>query len=63
MVAFEETVTYKVTRVGGLKSTLLSREALVCQFAGPGRVWLQTRSEDALLAWLIPHLPKRDQST
>jgi uncharacterized protein (TIGR00266 family) len=63
VVAFEETATYKVARVGGLKSTLLSVEALVCQFTGPGRVWFQTRSEDALLAWLIPHLPKRDQST
>jgi uncharacterized protein (TIGR00266 family) len=63
VVAFEENARYKVSRVGGLKSTLLSNEALVCQFTGSGTVWLQTRSEDSLLAWLIPHLPKQDQSS
>ena len=58
MVAFDEGVNYKVKRVGGMKSTLFSGEGLVCEFTGPGRVFLQTRSEDAFLSWLIPHLPK-----
>ena len=58
MVAFDEGVSYKVRRVGGMKSTLFSGEGLVCEFTGPGRVFLQTRSEDAFLSWLIPHLPK-----
>lgn len=58
MVAFDEGVNYKVRRVGGMKSTLFSSEGLVCEFTGPGRVFLQTRSEDAFLSWLIPHLPK-----
>jgi uncharacterized protein (TIGR00266 family) len=57
IVAFEESASFDVERVGGLKSTLFSGEGLVCTFTGPGTVWLQTRSQDALLAWLIPKLP------
>jgi uncharacterized protein (TIGR00266 family) len=57
IVAFEESASFDVRRVGGLKSTLFSGEGLVCTFTGPGKVWLQTRSQDALLAWLIPKLP------
>jgi uncharacterized protein (TIGR00266 family) len=56
IVAFERT-DFDVRRVGGLKSTLFSGEGLVCEFTGPGTVWLQTRSEDAFLSWLIPKLP------
>jgi uncharacterized protein (TIGR00266 family) len=62
MVAFDESVNYKVRRVGGLKSTLFSGEGLVCTYTGSGRVFMQTRSEDAFLSWLIPHLPKRSGS-
>ena len=58
MVAFDEGVQYRVRRVGGIKSTLFSGEGLVCEFTGPGKVYLQTRSEDSFLSWLIPHLPK-----
>ena len=36
MVAFDETVNYRVTRVGGLKSTLFSGEGLVVELTGPG---------------------------
>lgn len=57
IVAFEESVDFTVRRVGGLKSTVLSGEGLVCEFRGDGRVWLQTRSADAFLSWLIPKLP------
>jgi uncharacterized protein (AIM24 family) len=62
MVAFDESVNYKVKRVGGLKSTLFSGEALVCTYIGQGRVFMQTRSEEAFLYWLIPHLPKQRES-
>jgi uncharacterized protein (TIGR00266 family) len=63
MVAFDDSASYKVRRVGGMKSTLFSGEGLVCTFTGPGRVFLQTRSEDAFLSWLIPHLPKSDSGS
>jgi len=62
MVAFDEGIDYKIKRVGGLKSTLFSGEGLVCTYTGSGRVFLQTRSEDAFLACLIPHLPKQSGS-
>ena len=57
IVAFDGTTDFSVNRVGGLKSTLFSGEGLVCRFTGPGRVWLQSRSQDAFLSWLIPQLP------
>ena len=58
MVAFEGTMTYSVRGSGGLKETLLSGEGLVCDFVGPGRLYLQTRSMDAFLKFIIPRLPK-----
>jgi uncharacterized protein (TIGR00266 family) len=61
MVAFDEAVEYNVKRVGGLKSTLFSGEGLVCQLTGPGKIYIQTRSADAFLSWLIPQIPKREK--
>lgn len=58
MVAFDETVRYSVGRSGGWKTTLLSGEGLVCKLTGPGRFYMQTRSQDAFLSWLVPQLPK-----
>jgi len=60
LVAFSDKLGFNVRRVGGLKSTLFSGEGLVVDLTGPGRFWLQTRSEDAFLTWLIPKIPKRD---
>ena len=57
MVAFDESVTYEVGRAGGWKTTLLGGEGLVCKLNGPGRFYLQTRSPDSFLAWLMPKLP------
>ncbi len=58
IVAFSEKIGFQVRKVGGLKSTLLSGEGLVVELTGPGKVLLQTRSAEAFLSWLIPHLPK-----
>ena len=57
MVAFDESVQYEVGRAGGWKSTLLGGEGLVCNLTGPGRFYLQTRSPDSFVAWLVPQLP------
>mgnify|MGYP000047143936 CR=1 FL=1 len=62
VVAFEQSVSWSVRRVGGLKSTLFSGEGLVCDFEGPGTVWLQSRSQDAFVSWLVPKLPVREGS-
>ncbi|MEA3406624.1 MAG: TIGR00266 family protein [Chloroflexota bacterium] len=58
LVAFEEALDFHVRAVGGLKSTLFSGEGLVVDLTGPGNVWMQTRSTDALLTWLIPRVKK-----
>ncbi len=62
IVAFEDTLSFKVRSLG-LKSLFLSKEGLVCQFEGTGRLWLQTRSAGALASFLHPFRrvkPKRN---
>ena len=58
LVAFSESIGFKVRTIGGLKSTLLGGEGLVVDLTGPGMVLMQTRSMGAFLDWLIPRLPK-----
>ena len=57
LVAFSEKIGFKVRAIGGFKSTLFSGEGLVVDLTGPGKVFLQTRSQDQFLSWLIPQLP------
>jgi uncharacterized protein (TIGR00266 family) len=57
LVAWTEAVGYNVRKVGGWKSTIFSGEGLVCDLTGPGRIYLQTRSQEDFLGWLIPKLP------
>lgn len=52
VVAFDETVQYRVRKAGSWKSTLLGGEGLVTEFTGPGRVWMQTRSTFDLIEWI-----------
>lgn len=59
MVAFDDSVQYDVGRSGGWKSTLFSGEGLVVKLTGPGRFYMQTRSEDSFLSWLLPKIPKQ----
>jgi uncharacterized protein (TIGR00266 family) len=58
MVAFDESVRYSVGKAGSLFSSVLGGEGLVCKLEGPGRFFLQTRSEDAFLKWLKPQVRK-----
>ncbi len=57
MVAFDESVGYKVGKAGGWKTTLLGGEGLVVNLTGPGRFYMQTRSPDSFIEWLAPKLP------
>jgi uncharacterized protein (AIM24 family) len=63
MVAWTDGIQYNVRRVGNWKSTMFSGEGLVCDLTGPGRIYLQTRSMDAFLGYLIPKLPKPSGNT
>jgi uncharacterized protein (TIGR00266 family) len=62
IVGFEESVKFTLRKSGGWKSALLGGEGLVCELSGPGRVLIQSRSEEAFLGWLIPKLPKPTNS-
>ena len=52
LVGFSESCSYKVTRLGGLKETLLSGEGLVTQITGPGDVYIQTKNMQEFTEWL-----------
>lgn len=67
IVAFEETLQYKVTILPGLrkggkiKSFFFGGEGLVCQFSGTGRVWIQTRQITSFLSWVNPFRPTKSK--
>ncbi|MEE2829328.1 MAG: TIGR00266 family protein [Myxococcota bacterium] len=52
IVAFEDSLQFKVRSVGGLKSLFFSSEGLVCEFEGTGKLWIQTRNGQALAGFL-----------
>lgn len=54
IVAFEETLTFSIRKVGSMKSLFFSSEGLVCHFTGRGRLWIQTRNAPALASFLHP---------
>ncbi|MDP8223746.1 MAG: TIGR00266 family protein [Candidatus Lernaella stagnicola] len=54
IVAFPDTIDYKVEAVGGLKATFLSGEGLVCRYRGQGDIFIQTRSGPAFAGWVNP---------
>lgn len=59
LVTFDQQIDFKVKKVAGWKSTLFSGEGLVVELSGPGKLHLQSRSQDSFLSWLIPRLPKQ----
>lgn len=63
LVAFTDSIGFKVRKVGGMKSLLFSGEGLVVDLTGPGRLLAQTRSTDQFLSWLIPKLPTQSNSS
>lgn len=60
VVGFSEGMGFQVRKAAqGWFSTIASGEGLVCEFTGPGLIYMQTRSEDAFLGWLVPKLPSK----
>ena len=58
MVAYQDTVRMQLRKAaGGLANTFKSGEGLVFDFAGPGRVYTQTRNPNELISWLTSALP------
>ncbi len=61
VVAFSDGMGFQVKKAAkGWISSLASGEGLVCEFTGPGLVYMQTRSEESFLKWLIPKLPSKN---
>lgn len=65
IVAFEDTLQYRVTVLPGLrmaskvKSFFFGEEGLVCQFSGQGKVWIQTRHPKSFISWVNPFRPTK----
>ncbi|HUG18191.1 MAG TPA: TIGR00266 family protein [Planctomycetaceae bacterium] len=66
IVAFEDTLDYRVTilegmKLGGkLKSFFFGGEGLVCKFSGQGKIWIQTRAVNPFLSWVYPFRPTKN---
>ncbi|HPD33614.1 MAG TPA: TIGR00266 family protein [Bacteroidota bacterium] len=59
IVAFSGSTEYAVKRAAkGMFSTIASREALICEFSGPGKIWFQTRNLPAFAQLLYSLMPK-----
>jgi len=61
VVAFDARIPYQVRKASkrGWVRSLLSGEALVLEFTGPGDVWLQTRNLRSLAGALFPLFPSQ----
>jgi uncharacterized protein (TIGR00266 family) len=59
IVGFDANMTFEIKKAGNWKSTILGGEGLVCHLTGPGRILMQTRSEQAFLGWLLPQIPSK----
>ncbi|MDJ0761478.1 MAG: TIGR00266 family protein [Myxococcota bacterium] len=55
IVAFEDSVDYRISKVGGIKSLFFGGEGLVARFSGNGMIYAQTRSPSSLAAFLHPY--------
>ncbi len=60
IVAFTEGLQYEVGMLGGLRTSFLSSEGLVCRFSGQGKVWIQTRQVPAFAWWTLPFRPQKN---
>lgn len=60
IVAFEDSVRYTIRKAAkGLFSTFASGEGLVCEYTGPGKIWMQTRNLPAFAGLLARYIPGR----
>jgi uncharacterized protein (TIGR00266 family) len=59
LVAFDASMNVERKGVGNAKSNLFSGEGFVVVLTGPGRIFIQTRSPHALIAWIIPQVPQK----
>ncbi|MEI7973565.1 MAG: TIGR00266 family protein [Bdellovibrio sp.] len=51
IVGFSEGVEYEIVKLGSYKSLFFSGEGFVCRFRGRGKIWIQTKKPQSLIAW------------
>jgi uncharacterized protein (TIGR00266 family) len=56
VVAFDDSLDYKIKGSGGLKSTLMSGEGLTMHFNGHGKLFIQSRNLGGMIHWIMPRL-------
>jgi len=64
VVAFEDTLNYKVEMLGGLsfrglRTGILGGEGFVCRFSGSGKLWIQSRQLYPFINFLNPFRPTK----
>lgn len=62
LVAFNDTCKYRIERIGGLKSTVLSGEGFATRITGPGEVLLQTKNPREFADWIWTLIQPRVQA-
>lgn len=60
-VAWEPSLTYKVTKAKNIRSFLFS-DMLLLRFQGTGKLWVQSRSPRSLANWVYPFRPAQSNS-
>ena len=61
---FEQTVSFEITRITGIKNMLFGGDGIfLAALTGPGRVWLQTLTISGLAHAMIPYLPSPTSET
>ncbi len=59
---FEDSVTFDVTSISGIRNALFGGEGLfLAQLTGPGRIWLQSMTVPGLAHAIGPYLSRSDQ--
>ncbi len=56
VVAFDDTLDYRIKGSGSIKSTILSGEGLTMHFKGTGRLYVQSRTLSGMIHWISPKL-------
>ncbi|CCM01919.1 uncharacterized protein FIBRA_03991 [Fibroporia radiculosa] len=60
LVAWNCQYNMEKIQAGGLLSTLQTDEGAVCRFTGPGTVFIQSKSTDAIIGWISDRLPNNN---
>lgn len=60
IVAFESKITYNIKKAAkGIFSSIATGEGLVCEYFGPGKIWIQSRNLSAFADLLNRYLPSK----